>query len=83
MAEFGKWTSAIEDPPKETGTYLIIGAFGFIHNREDELRRYDQIAIGYYDPGFGWLSDTPGFEDAKYWMELPPDKPNENDRDRR
>ena len=23
MAEFGKWTSAIEDPPKEVGIYLI------------------------------------------------------------
>ena len=71
MAEFGKWTSAIEDPPKEGGKYLIIGTFGFIHDRKSDLLDHDEVAVGYYNPGFGWLSDTLGFKKANYWMECP------------
>lgn len=76
MAKFGKWTSVIEDLPKEVGTYLIIGTFGFVHDRESTLCDHDEIAIGYYNPSFGWLSNTSGFKKANYWMELPSDKPN-------
>lgn len=79
MAKFGKWASAETDPPKEVGTYLIIGTFGFVHDRESTLCDHDEIAIGYYNPSFGWLCNTSGFKKAKYWMELPSDKPNEEE----
>ncbi len=71
MAEFGKWTSVIKDPPKETGMYLIIGTFGFVHDRENTFCDHDEVAIGFYNPNFGWISDAPGFKKANYWMELP------------
>ena len=67
MAEFGKWTSAIEDPPKEDGYYLIFGTFTFIPDHIDDPNERDAIDMSFYSTQYGWL----GSEIVKYWMELP------------
>jgi hypothetical protein len=69
MAEFGKWSSAIEDPPKETKSYLIFGSFTCIPDHIDEPCEYNAIDIACYSTQYGWLGS---YKNVKYWMELPP-----------